>query len=251
MKILRFRWRGKDWWGRLSEDRVLGLPGVTDFGDLPPEGLPLTEVRLLPPTVPTKIVAVGLNYRDHAQELGLDIPQEPLIFLKPPSALIGPEDRILLPPGVGRVDYEAELAVVIGKRARRISPEEAREHILGYTCFNDVTARDLQKKDGQWTRAKSFDTFAPLGPWIETELDPSCLRVRAYLNGEVVQNSSTDQLIFPVPQLVSFISQVMTLHPGDVIATGTPPGVGPLSPGDVIEIEVEGVGRLVNFVEFG
>ncbi|QJA06398.1 DUF2437 domain-containing protein [Thermosulfurimonas marina] len=251
MKILRFRWQEKDWWGRLSGDRVLPLPGITDSGELPAEGLPLTEVRLLAPTVPTKIVAVGLNYRDHAEELGMALPEEPLIFLKPPSAVVGPEDRILLPPGVGRVDYEAELAVIIGKTARRVSPEKAREYILGYTCFNDVTARDLQKKDGQWTRAKSFDTFAPIGPWIETELDPDRVRVRAYLNGKVVQDSSTENLLFSVSRLVSFVSHIMTLYPGDVIATGTPPGVGPLSPGDVVEIEVEGIGRLVNFVVAG
>jgi len=251
MKVLRFRWRERDWWGRLSGNRVLALPGVESSRELPEEGVPLEEVRLLPPTIPSKIVAVGLNYRDHAEELGMTLPEEPLIFLKPPSAVVGPEDRILLPPGVGRVDYEAELAVVMGKTARRVPPERAREHILGYTCFNDVTARDLQKKDGQWTRAKSFDTFAPLGPWIETDLDPSSLRIRTYLNGEVVQDSSTEKLIFSVEKLVSFVSHIMTLYPGDVIATGTPPGVGPLSPGDVVEVEVEGVGRLVNFVEAG
>ena len=251
MKVLRFRWRERDWWGRLSGNRVLALPGVESSRELPEEGVPLEEVRLLSPTIPSKIVAVGLNYRDHAEELGMTLPEEPLIFLKPPSAVVGPEDRILLPPGVGRVDYEAELAVGMGKTARRVPPERAREHILGYTCFNDVTARDLQKKDGQWTRAKSFDTFAPLGPWIETDLDPSSLRIRTYLNGEVVQDSSTEKLIFSVEKLVSFVSHIMTLYPGDVIATGTPPGVGPLSPGDVVEVEVEGVGRLVNFVEAG
>ncbi|MBX6422994.1 fumarylacetoacetate hydrolase family protein [Thermosulfurimonas sp. F29] len=248
MKIVRFRWRDLEGWGRLEGERILGLPGVEEAVRVPEEGVPLTEVRLLPPTVPTKIVAVGLNYRDHAEELGLPVPDEPLIFLKPPSAVIGPEDPILLPRKIGRVDYEAELAVVIGKVTRKIRPEEASRHILGYTCFNDVTARDLQKKDGQWTRAKSFDTFAPLGPWIETDLDPSALRIRAYLNGRIVQDSSTEKLIFPVNELVSFISHIMTLYPGDVIATGTPPGVGPLSPGDVVEVEVEGVGRLANFV---
>ncbi len=249
MKVLRFRWRERDWWGRLEGDRVLPLPGVEGGSGFPPEGLSLAEIRVLAPTVPTKIVAVGLNYRDHAEELGLELPEEPLIFLKPPSAVIGPEDSIRLPEGVGRVDYEAELAVVMGKTARKVSPSEARRYILGYTCFNDVTARDLQRKDGQWTRAKSFDTFAPLGPWIETDLDPSAVRVRAYLNGKLVQDSSTENLVFPVYELVSFVSHVMTLYPGDVIATGTPPGVGPLSPGDVVEIEVEGVGRLVNFVK--
>ncbi len=248
MKILRFRWQEKDWWGRLEGDRVFSLPGVQGGANLPAEGLSLAEIKVLAPTMPTKIVAVGLNYRDHAQELGMEIPEEPLIFLKPPSAVIGPEDNIRLPAEVGRVDYEAELAVVIGKTARKVSPSEARRYILGYTCFNDVTARDIQRRDGQWTRAKSFDTFAPIGPWIETDLEPSAVRVRAYLNGKLVQDSSTENLIFSVYELVSFISHVMTLYPGDVIATGTPPGVGPLSPGDVVEVEVEGVGRLVNFV---
>ncbi len=249
MKIVRYRWQEQEGWGRLEGDRIFSLPGVPGTSNLPPEGLPLTEVVLLPPTTPTKIVAVGLNYRDHAEELGMELPAEPLLFLKPPSAVIGPEDRILLPPGVGRVDYEAELAVVMGRRAKNISPHEVPRYLLGYTCFNDVTARDLQKKDGQWTRAKGFDTFAPVGPWIETDLDPSDLRIRAYLNGQMVQDSSTRNLVFPVFELVSFISRIMTLNPGDIIATGTPPGVGPLAPGDVIEIEVEGVGRLVNFVE--
>ncbi len=246
MKVVRFLWQGREIWGHLKERRLFSLPHQK--GILPEEGVPVEEVRLLPPTVPSKIVAVGLNYRDHAEELGMSLPEEPLIFLKPPSAVIGPEDHIILPEGVGRVDYEAELAVVMGKTARRVSPDRIREYILGYTCFNDVTARDLQKKDGQWTRSKSFDTFAPIGPWIETDLDPSAVRVRTYLNGEMVQDSSTANLIFPVYELVSFVSHIMTLNPGDVIATGTPPGVGPLSPGDVVEVEVEGVGRLVNFV---
>lgn len=247
MKVLRFRWQNKEAWGRIEGEKIFPLPGHEAIfgGDT---GLSIKEVQVLPPTLPTKIVAVGLNYRDHAEELGMALPEAPLIFLKPPSAVIGPEDNIVLPQGVGRVDYEAELAVVIGKTARKVPPEKAGEYILGYTCFNDVTARDLQKKDGQWTRAKSFDTFAPIGPWIETDLDPSDLRVRAYVNGELRQDSSTANLIFPVPELVSFISHVMTLYPGDVIATGTPPGVGPLAPGDVVEVEVEGVGRLVNFV---
>ena len=246
MKILRFQWKKGNYWGKLEGNRILALAKKTEF---PEEGLRLDEVKLLPPTFPTKIVAVGLNYRDHARELNLKIPEEPLIFLKPPSAVIGPEEAIILPAGVGRVDYEAELAIVIGRKARKVPPGSAQEYILGYTCFNDVTARDLQKKDGQWTRAKSFDTFAPLGPWIETKLDPSAVQVKAYLNGQLVQNSSTRELIFPVYELVSFISHIMTLYPGDVIATGTPPGVGPLSPGDRIEIEIEGIGRLVNWVK--
>ncbi len=207
-----------------------------------------SEARIIAPCVPSKIIALGLNYRDHARELGLPLPEEPLIFMKPPSAVIGPEEHILLPPESERVDYEAELAVVIGRKARRIKPEEAYDYILGYTCFNDVTARDLQQKDGQWTRAKSFDTFAPFGPWIETELDPSDLRIRSYLNGELKQDSSTRELVFSVPEIISFVSNIMTLLPGDLIATGTPPGIGPLTAGDVIEVEIEGIGRLKNYV---
>ena len=247
MKVLRFRREGKTAWGRLEGKKVIPLSGYRDIfgGEI---DLPIEEIQVLPPTIPSKIVAVGLNYRDHAEELGMDPPETPLIFLKPPSAVIGPEENIVLPRGIGRVDYEGELAVVIGKTARKVPPQKAREYILGYTCFNDVTARDLQKKDGQWTRAKSFDTFAPIGPWIEADVGPQSLRIKTYLNGNLVQDSSTENLIFSVFELVSFISQVMTLYPGDVIATGTPPGVGPLSPGDVVEVEIEGVGRLVNFV---
>ena len=207
---------------------------------------PVEDIRLLPPCEPTKIVAVGLNYKDHAEELGMPLPEEPLIFLKPPSSVTGNNDPIILPAMSSRVEYEAELAVVIGKRASRISPSEAYGHILGYTCLNDVTARDLQKKDIQFTRSKSFDTFCPLGPVIETELDPSSVRVCSYLNGQKRQDSDTSNLIHKVPELVSFISNVMTLEPGDVIATGTPFGVGLLRPGDEITIEIDGIGRLTN-----
>ncbi|MGQ9780523.1 MAG: fumarylacetoacetate hydrolase family protein [Bacillota bacterium] len=204
------------------------------------------EARLLAPVMPSKVVAVGLNYRDHAMEMGEEIPEEPRIFLKPSTSVIGPGEAIVLPPISRRVDYEAELAVVIGRTACHVRPEEASSYILGYTCLNDVTARDLQKKDVQWTRAKSFDTFCPLGPVVETELDPRDLAIVARVNGVVRQSSRTANLIFPVPELLSFISQVMTLLPGDVIATGTPPGVGPLSPGDRVEIEIEGLGILAN-----
>jgi len=209
----------------------------------------IKDFKLLAPVVPQKIIAVGLNYKDHAEELNLPIPKEPIIFLKPPSAVIGPGEPIILPAQSNRVDYEAELAVVIKKRAKNIKPEQAKEYILGYTCFNDVTARDLQAKDGQWSRAKSFDTFAPLGPWIETELEPGNLKIQALLNGKVVQDSSTSNLIFSVPELVSFISQIMSLFPGDVIATGTPSGIGPLSAGDEIIIRIQGIGELRNSVQ--
>ncbi|MGE5552599.1 MAG: fumarylacetoacetate hydrolase family protein [Betaproteobacteria bacterium] len=193
-----------------------------------------------------KVICVGLNYRDHAKELGMAIPAEPVIFLKPETAVIGPEEPIVYPAMSRQVDYEAELAVVIGRETRSATPAEADRYIAGYTCFNDVTARDLQRRDGQWTRAKSFDTFAPLGKEVVSGLDPSDLLVECYVNGERRQSSSTRNLIFSVPELVSFVSRIMTLHPGDVIATGTPPGVGQLRPGDVVEVVIEGVGRLRN-----
>jgi len=197
---------------------------------------------------PTKIVCVGTNYRDHAKELGMDIPGEPLIFLKPVSSIIYDSQEIVLPRGVTRLDYEAELAVVIKEEARRIEEKDVPGHILGYTCLNDVTARDLQKKDGQWTRAKSFDTFCPVGPWVETDIDPLNVKVESYLNGDLKQSSNTRELIFTVNRLVSFISGVMTLRPGDIISTGTPYGVGPMQPGDIIEIRIEGIGSLKNKV---
>ncbi|OGW75786.1 MAG: hypothetical protein A2Z72_05220 [Omnitrophica bacterium RBG_13_46_9] len=202
----------------------------------------------LAPVEPSKIVLVGLNYKDHAKELGMPLPSEPVIFLKPPTAIIGPRQNISYPPYVTRLDYEAELALVIGKKARSVKEDDARDYILGYTCLNDVTARCLQKKDIQWTRAKSFDTFCPVGPFIETDIDPSNLRIKLYLNGKVRQSSCTSNLIFPVEKLISFISGIMTLLPGDVIATGTPAGVGPMQVGDTVKVEIEGIGSLINKV---
>ena len=195
-----------------------------------------------------KIILVGLNYRDHARELKMPIPKNPIIFLKPPTTLIGNLDKIIYPKQSKRIDYEAELALVIKKTCRNIKSQDAKKYILGYTCLNDVTARDLQKIDGQWTRAKSFDSFCPIGPWIETDLDPSKLQIRCWLNNKLKQDSSTAQLIFPVEKLVSFISSIMTLYPGDVISTGTPSGVGPMQPGDRVEVEIEGIGKLTNQV---
>ncbi len=209
---------------------------------------PLEEIRLLAPCTPTKIVALGLNYRDHAKELGMSLPDEPLIFLKPPSAVIGPQDAIRIPDMSHQVEHEAELAVVIGKRTRDIAPEKAAESILGYTCLNDVTARDLQKKDVQFTRSKGFDTFCPFGPWIETEIDPSDMGITCVVNGVTRQDSRTSLLIHPVREIVSFISRIMTLEPGDIIATGTPRGVGPLAPGDTVTVAIEGIGELTNTV---
>jgi 2-keto-4-pentenoate hydratase/2-oxohepta-3-ene-1,7-dioic acid hydratase in catechol pathway len=246
MKLARFLYNDKVYSGVLRDKEItVDLPRETR------KGFDLKEVKLLPPAQPTKIVSVGLNYRDHAEELGMSVPDEPVIFLKPPSAVIGPEDAIRYPASSSRVDYEAELGVVVKNRIRNVSKEEAPSHIAGYTCFNDVTARDLQKKDVQWTRAKSFDTFAPVGPWIETELDPSDLRIRAFLNGELRQDSRTSEFIFTVPELVSFISGVMTLYPGDVIATGTPSNIGPMEAGDEVVVEIEGIGYLRNSVEKG
>jgi 2-keto-4-pentenoate hydratase/2-oxohepta-3-ene-1,7-dioic acid hydratase in catechol pathway len=206
----------------------------------------LQSVQLLAPCRPTKIVAVGVNYRAHAAELGKAVPAEPLLFLKPASAVVGPEEEIVLPRMSGLVHHEAELAAVLGRRCRRATPEEARGAVLGFTCFNDVTARDLQRKDGQFTRGKGFDTFAPVGPWIETAVDPSDLRILCRVNGQVRQDGRTSDMVFCVDTLISFISQVMTLEPGDVVTTGTPPGVGPLVSGDVVEVEIEGIGVLRN-----
>ena len=211
------------------------------------ETLPLEGARLLAPAQPTKIVAIGVNYRDHAAERGKPIPSEPLLFLKPPSAIVGPGDAIVRPQGVGRVDHEAEMAIVLGRRARNVaSADEAAACLLGVTALNDVTARELQARDVQFTRAKGFDTFCPVGPCSATGLDPSRLRVIGRVNGEVRQDSNTEQLVFPALELIAWISRVMTLEPGDIISTGTPSGIGPLGAGDLVEIEVEGVGVLAN-----
>ncbi len=210
------------------------------------EQYPIEEITLLPPVAPSKIVCVGLNYRDHAEELGMPLPDEPLIFLKPPSAIIAHEEAIVCPKASSQVEYEAELAVVIGKRSKDVREEQATDYILGYTCANDVTARDLQKKDLQFTRSKSFDTFCPIGPWIETEADHSSLEIKSYLNHELRQSSSTAQLIHGIPELIAFISSIMTLEPGDLILTGTPAGVGQLNPGDRITVEISGIGTLAN-----
>src|SRR5687767_13019908 len=195
--------------------------------------------------VPGKIIGIGQNYRAHAAEMGKGIPEEPLMFLKPRSALLADGGQIVRPP-YDQVHFEGELGVVIGQRARSVARERALDYVMGLTCVNDVTVRDLQKKDGQWTRAKGFDTFCPLGPRIVAGLDPSNLRITTRVNGVVKQDSSTSDLIFDVPSLIAFVSQHMTLEPGDVISTGTPSGVGPLSPGDVVEVEIEGIGVLRN-----
>jgi 2-keto-4-pentenoate hydratase/2-oxohepta-3-ene-1,7-dioic acid hydratase in catechol pathway len=237
-------------YGRLEGDLVRIIDGDL-FGayKVTERTVPLASVRVLAPCLPTKIIAIGVNYKDHAAEFKKDLPEEPLIFLKPPSAVLAPEEAIVYPEGVTRrVDYEGELAVVIRKRGRHLTREQAAAVILGYTCCNDVTARDLQKKDGQWSRAKGFDTFCPLGPVIATEIEPSQLRIETRLNGEVKQNAPVSSMIFDVPTLISHVSKVMTLMPGDVLTTGTPSGVGPMKPGDVVEVRIEGIGTLRNRV---
>lgn len=200
---------------------------------------------------PSKIVAVGVNYRAHAREMGKSAPAEPVLFLKPPSALIGPEEPIALPAGYERIDHEAELGVVVGARARDVSPRDALAIAAGVTCVNDVTVRDLQARDGQWARAKGFDTFCPIGPRVVGGLDVSDLRVQSRVGGEIRQDSTTAEMIASVPELIAFVSSIMTLFPGDIIATGTPAGVGPITAGDRVEIEIEGIGSLANPVVAG
>jgi len=209
---------------------------------------PLSKIKLLPPCQPGKVVALGLNYLAHIKEMKASMPMQPVIFMKPPSSVIGPNDLIVYPVSSGRVEYEAELGIVIKKKAKNIPARKSPEYILGYTCVNDVTARDLQKIDGQWTRSKSFDTFCPIGPWIADDIDPNDLRIETLVNGKVKQKANTDDLIFKIDEIVSFVSQVMTLNPGDVIATGTPPGVGPIVPGDKVEVKIQDIGTLTNKV---
>ncbi|OJX81421.1 MULTISPECIES: fumarylacetoacetate hydrolase family protein [unclassified Leifsonia] len=249
MKIARFSHDGAIDYGIVDEDALVVLAGdplFTGF-DTTGERVPLGKVgALLAPVIPrSKVVAVGKNYREHAAEMGGEAPEEPLLFLKPNTSVIGLGDAILLPPQSQQVEFEGELAVVIGKIARNVPEAKAHEHIFGYTVANDVTARDLQKKDGQWTRAKGFDTFCPLGPVIETELDPEAF-LRTRVNGELKQEARLSEMVHDIPSIIAYASSVFTLLPGDVILTGTPAGVGPLVAGDTVEVEVEGVGSLVN-----
>jgi 2-keto-4-pentenoate hydratase/2-oxohepta-3-ene-1,7-dioic acid hydratase in catechol pathway len=209
-------------------------------------GEPIRPARILPPVMPSKIAAIGLNYKDHAAEMNKPLPAEPLMFMKPSTAVVGPGEAIRLPQNVGRIEYEGELAVVIGKRASRVPAAKAMDHVLGLTCFIDVTARELQRREVQYTRAKGFDTFAPVGPCVAVGLDPSALDIEGWLNGEKKQASNTRELIFAVPDIIAFISSVMTLLPGDVIATGTPSGVGPLKAGDCFTVKIDGIGELSN-----
>jgi len=248
MKILHFNYKDfQNLYGVLNEEtNEISVISQKEFGDLK---IPFQDIKLLPVSIPTKIIAIGLNYKDHAEEMDMEIPEEPILFMKPNTAIVAHEENIILPSMSKRVDYEGELAIVIGKHCKNISEEEAPDYVLGFTCFNDVTARDLQKKDGQYTRSKSFDTFAPVGPWVENEIDPNNLSIETKVNDRIVQKSNTSNLAFKPYFLVSFISKIMTLLPGDIIATGTPAGVGPLSKGDKVEITIEGIGTLKNFVE--
>lgn len=249
MKIVRFSINNKIKYGILNGDTVQAIAG-SPFRQIKPTGdfYTLDNIKLLAPVLPSKIVALGLNYLSHAQEFQQDIPTVPLIFIKPSTSVIGPGDNIVYPPSSQQVDFEAELGVVISKITKNISHENSLKHVLGYTCLNDVTARDQQRDDTQWTRAKSYDTFAPVGPHIETELDPGSVQVESYLNGELKQSGNTRDLAHGIPELISFISHIMTLLPGDIIATGTPGGIGPMLPGDTIEIKVSGIGTLTNYL---
>ena len=250
MKFIRFEKDNGILNGVLEGNEITVIKGsVFEEIERTDEKVLIDDVKILPPCLPSKAVCIGLNYKTHVEESGVNIPESPVVFMKPSTAVIGNLDYIIYPQMSKRVDYEAELAVVIGKKTKNITVAEAKDAILGYTCGNDVSARDLQPENGQWTIAKSFDTFLPLGPWIETDADPSNLRIRTLLNGEVKQDSNTKFLIFDVYTLVSYISQIMTLNPGDVIMTGTPRGIAPMKKGDKVEVEIENIGTLTNFIK--
>ena len=249
MKVYRIKTKAGISHAVLGSDDVFELV-ETDFETVKHQAIyvPAHDAEILAPCTPSKVVAVGLNYRQHAAELNMALPAEPLIFIKPATTVIAVDEAIVYPKQSMRVDYEAELAVVIKKTCKHVTADEAADYIAGYTCLNDVTARDLQKRDGQWTRAKGFDTFCPIGPFIETDFDWRGKQITGKLNGKVVQQSSTDDLIFGVEDIIAHISGVMTLNAGDVIATGTPSGIGPMLPGDVVSVEIEGLGALKNTV---
>lgn len=243
MRVIRVQYKGAVFFAALEENGVHCLN--RQLGYTAP--IPLADVAILPVVAPSKVICAGLNYKDHARELDMAVPAQPVFFLKAPSSIIGNGSPILLPAGVGRVDYEAELAIVMGKHARNISPEAVNEHIFGYTCANDVTAREIQKRDGLFGRCKGYDTFCPVGPWIETQVDdPGSLGVRTLVNGDVRQEGHTSDMLFHPHEVVSAISEVMTLLPGDIILTGTPAGIGPLRNGDEVRVEIESVGVLIN-----
>lgn len=250
MKIARFKSGNTISYGVVENNKIFSVSDSI-FDDFKKTGkaFDLNSVKLLTPVEPSKIIAIGLNYKDHAKELNLPIPQEPILFLKAPTSIIAEGESIIYPGAVGHLDYEAELAIVIKKKVKDVPEKKAKEYILGYTCTNDVTARDLQTKDGQWARSKSFDTFCPLGPFIVNgNIDPDNLDIRLYLNGTLKQSSNTNNLIFSVEHLVSFVSSIMTLFPGDIICAGTPSGVGPMTIGDEVVVDIEKIGKLTNYV---
>jgi 2-keto-4-pentenoate hydratase/2-oxohepta-3-ene-1,7-dioic acid hydratase in catechol pathway len=250
MRIARFSTDDGVFFGAVEDDSIAAID-AHPFGELRLTGkrFPLADVRLVAPILPSKVVAIGKNYAGHVREMGGEAPAEPVIFMKPSTSVIGPREPIAYPQKLSeRVDYEGELAIVIGRLCRDVPVERTADVVLGYTCANDVTARDLQRRDGQWTRAKSFDTFCPLGPWIETAADPADLAITTTVNGEVRQESRTSLLLHNVPALIAHVSQVMTLLPGDVILTGTPAGIGPLEIDDEVEVTIESVGTLTNRV---
>jgi 2-keto-4-pentenoate hydratase/2-oxohepta-3-ene-1,7-dioic acid hydratase in catechol pathway len=251
VRIIRYKLEKEEpKYGWILEDRVGEIQGDL-FSSYKRKGAetPLADVSLLPPCRPTKIICVGRNYIDHAKELGNEVPKIPLIFLKPPSSIIGVGDNIVLPLQSRQVEHEAELVAVIGKRGRHITAEQASEHIFGYTVGNDITARDLQKTDELWTRAKGFDTFCSFGPWIDTEFDPSDAVITCRVNGQMRQMASTRDMVFNIGVLIAYVSSIMTLEPGDLLFTGTPSGVGLLEDGDVVDVEIEGLGKLSNPVK--
>lgn len=257
MLYLKFKFNGKIQYGLLenNQDKKIKIISANFLHpyELTGKDIEFKKVHLLSPVNPSKVIAVGLNYKDHIKELHFDKPppKTPCLFLKAPTSVIGPEEHIIYPSMVNRLDYEAELAIIIKNKIKDLKQEEVQEHILGYSCLNDVTGRDLQKEDGQWTRAKSFDTFCPLGPYVANaqNINGNNLKIESYLNGELKQQSNTHNFLFTIEEIVSFVSQVMTLLPGDVIATGTPAGVGPMHKGDTIEIKIEKIGILKNYVK--
>jgi 2-keto-4-pentenoate hydratase/2-oxohepta-3-ene-1,7-dioic acid hydratase in catechol pathway len=251
MRIIRYQTKNDPpRYGWVLEEKVGPIEGdpFSDYRRMEAE-IPLTSVKLLAPAQPGKILCIGRNYAEHAKEHDAEVPNVPLVFMKPPSAILDPGEAILIPPQSNQVEHEAELVIVIGRRGRHILAEQAADHVFGYTVGNDVTARDLQRTDNQWTRAKGFDTFCPFGPWIDTDFDPSDAVITCRVGGQPRQMASTRDMVFNVGALIAYLSSVMTLEPGDLIFTGTPAGVGPLKAGDTVEVEIEGLGRLVNPVE--
>lgn len=246
MRLCRLEVGGVPRWGVIEGELVtpLAAPPWDEIRKIA-GAMPLTSAKLLPPCEPTKVVAVGLNYRAHAAEMGKELPEEPLLFLKAPSSLLPPGGAVALPRQSSRVEHEGELALVIGRAASKVNVSHALEHVRGFTCLDDVTARDIQRREKVYARAKGFDTFCPVGPWLETEIaDPQALDLELRVNGQMRQRGSTADMIFTVAELVAFISHIMTLYPGDLITTGTPPGVGPLAAGDSVEVEIAGIGVL-------